>query len=979
MRTQIAAMFLCLSVGFATAHGQDLKIDFSQTGGPVEPGYQAYRADHEVAATFTAQSFQAFGTTITILPTWASGATAAAMQMIDRTSSGRNGYTGEHAALIADWIGTDTRQPGNPMTLTITGLPAGPYNWLSYHHDTDDQTGIFSVTVNDAAGSATTTDIDISHSETVAAGNVDGFENVTTFATEIISNGTDSVTLVFRLTSATDPVGTAFFVMNGFELTGGDASIAVLPTPTPDAVDVPRDGTILSWAPGEGAVAHDVYFGMDSDDIDDGMIGSAVYRGRQDVNSFDPGRLEFGTTYYWRIDEIASDGTVSKGYIWSFTVEPVSVPLAGSHIRATASTSKSANELPGKLIDGSGLSADGTHSTDTTQMWLSAAAAPSTTWIQFDFDRLYKLHQMLVWNHNSTVETVAGLGIRTVTIAYSQDGVEWITLGTTHEFVQAPGDASCTADTAIDFAGVTAKHVKINVIDNWGGFLPQCGLSEVRFMVIPVLANQPMPAVGATGVDPRVPLSWRAGRGAVTHNVYVSDDVNAVTNGTAPVSTVSQTSFDASGLIELGKTYYWRVDEVNDLEAQAVWEGDVWSFTVQQYLPVEDFERYTNDVGMRVFQYWIDGWGFTEPAPGNPGNGTGAMVGYDPTVGDIMETANFHGGVQSMPMVYDSSTTSISEADRTFETPQDWTRFNVKGLVLWFFGDPANTASQMYVKVNGKKVVYDGDAGNLLTKPWHMWYIPLASFTGVDLRKVTTLTIGFEGGQGTVFFDDIMLSPLDRQLVTPAKPATTNLVAFYAMEGNVNSSTGTLPGAVVGAPTYVEGKVGKAIRLNGVQDHVTFEGSLNVPDYSAALWFQVQGGTGERDLLSVYDSVGAHGILIEVRSNGALRFLHRAPIATSGGTDVYNNGKYDDAVWYHVAVVKSADTMTMYINGEQAGSAANVTDFDHVLTRMTLGVLKHDSLSRYFPGMIDEVYLYSRALSSAEIAWLAGRTKPLEQ
>jgi hypothetical protein len=99
MRKQIVAMILCLSVGLATAYGQDLKIDFSQTGGPVEPGYQAYRADHEVAATFTAQSFQAFGTAITIRPTWAPGATPAAMQMIDRTSSGRNGYTGEHKAL----------------------------------------------------------------------------------------------------------------------------------------------------------------------------------------------------------------------------------------------------------------------------------------------------------------------------------------------------------------------------------------------------------------------------------------------------------------------------------------------------------------------------------------------------------------------------------------------------------------------------------------------------------------------------------------------------------------------------------------------------------------------------------------------------------------------------------------------------------------------------------------------------------------
>lgn len=210
MKKTMWYMVLCLFVGLGATQAQDLKIDFSQTNGPVEEGFEAYRADHEVAATFTAQDFTAFGTTVTILPTWASGAAPAAMQMIDRTSSGRNGYTGEHAALIADWTGTDTRQTGNPMTLTISGLPGGTYQWLSYHHDTDDQTGIFNVTVNDATGSVTTEGLDISHSATDVADRVDGFENVMTFSTVIVASGTDDVTLVFDLTSATDPVNTAF-------------------------------------------------------------------------------------------------------------------------------------------------------------------------------------------------------------------------------------------------------------------------------------------------------------------------------------------------------------------------------------------------------------------------------------------------------------------------------------------------------------------------------------------------------------------------------------------------------------------------------------------------------------------------------------------------------------------------------------------------------------------------------------------------
>jgi hypothetical protein len=241
-----------------SAAGSDsgvLKIDFTQNGGAVEAGFEVYSADHEQAATFASQSYSAFGTTVTLTPSWAAGAAPQAMQMIDRSASGRNGYTGDHANLLNDWIGTDNRQSGDPMTLTIGGLPAGAYSWLSYHHDCDDQTGIFDVTVNDATGSATITDIDISHSERVLAGWVDGFENVTVLATTIVSNGVDDITLVFDQTSGTDPVSVAFFVMNGlilqahspFHLVGGPDGLQLVAHP------------VAYWKldEGGGIIAHD--------------------------------------------------------------------------------------------------------------------------------------------------------------------------------------------------------------------------------------------------------------------------------------------------------------------------------------------------------------------------------------------------------------------------------------------------------------------------------------------------------------------------------------------------------------------------------------------------------------------------------------------------------------------------------------------------------------------------------------------------
>ncbi len=968
MKKAVVFTFLCFAVGLGAAQAQ-LKVDFTQTGGLVEAGYQGYFASHEVAATFTAQSFAAFGVTVTVWPTWATGATPQAMQMIDR---GGNDGT-DTPNLLRDWIGTDNRQAGDPMTLTISGLPPGIYEWVSYHHDPEDQTGIFDVTVNDAAGSAKTTGVDISDTR---AGGIVRLADVTRFVTTIVSNGKGDVTLVFDVTSGTTPVANAFFVMNAFDLTVVETDQATLPVPGHQATDVLRDGTILSWTPDEAATAHDVYLSTNYDDIDDGMVGSSAYQGRQDANSFDPGRLEFGATYFWRVDEISGGNKVSKGSIWSFTVEPAGIPLTVEHITATASSSNSIGEGPEKTVDGSGLNADEQHSVDTTDMWLSHAGDPGAAWIQYEFDGFYQLGQMLVWNHNTAVEPLIGLGIKEATVAYSQDGTEWATLAP-QEFARATGKPDCEAETVVEFGGVAARYVRITANSNWGGgLLKQYGLSEVRFLVIPVSARNPEPASSATDVDPQSVLSWRPGREAAQHRVYLSTDANAVIDGTALVGTVTEPRFDTEGLLELGRTYHWKVDEVNDLEDPSVWGGEVWSFSTMALLPVDDMESYNDaeDQGTRIYETWLDGW--TDAVYG------GSQVGYAPDP-PFAEQTIVHGGAQSMPFYYDNSAAGYSEASRTFDDPQDWTLYGVKALTLWFHGAADNTAAKLYVKVNGRKVAYDGDADSVLRKPWQMWYVDLSGLAGVNLQKVTELTIGCEGGAGLVFFDDIALSPLDRQLVTPVKPDATGLVAHYAFEGNTSDSTGGPAGTVGGAPTFATGKTGQAIKLNGATDYVMITRALDLPVYSAAVWFRVEGGTGSRDVISIFNDAALHGALLEVTSTGALRFLHRATVGVGGGDiNVYNNSKFDDGMWYHAAIVKSADTATLYVNGEQAGSAASTTPFDQTLTKIALGMLKYPIVAtdaRYLPGQMDEVYLYNRVLSQGEIAWLAGRTTPFDK
>jgi hypothetical protein len=474
-----------------------------------------------------------------------------------------------------------------------------------------------------------------------------------------------------------------------YAVASAEPGLASAPSPADGATDVPRD-VVLSWTPGEFAPAingHKVYLSESFNDVNDG-IGAIT----QSATSYAPGqRLDFNTTYYWRIDEVNAppDSTVYEGRVWSFTTEPLAYPV--ENVTVTAS-SQSDNQEPENSINGSGLDVNDLHSIEPTDMWLSGEEKePNRAWIEYELDKVYKLHEMLVWNFNGMMESLIGIGFKDVTIEYSVNGTDYTTLGTTAEFARAPGTLDYAHNTNVDFNGVTAKYIRLTANSNWGSLLDQYGLSEVRFLYIPVRAREPNPDSGALDVsigtidEPiDVTLGFRAGREAVTHNVYLSTDWQAVADGTAPVTTVTETSYGPLSL-DLGKIYYWRVDEVNEAETSTTWQSDIWNFRTQKYFVVDDFEDYNDYPPDEIWFTWVDGYG----VPSN-----GATAGYpapDFLAGEhYVETTIVRGGQQSMPYFYDNSgPANYSEATLTLSSPRDWTIKGIEALSLRFRGNPA--------------------------------------------------------------------------------------------------------------------------------------------------------------------------------------------------------------------------------------------------------------------------------------------------
>jgi hypothetical protein len=289
---------------------------------------------------------------------------------------------------------------------------------------------------------------------------------------------------------------------------------------------------------------------------------------------------------------------------------------------------------------------------------------------------------------------------------------------------------------------------------------------DVVMKIDPLRARYPKPVHGATMIIvDYTNISWSPGDNASQHQVYFGTDKLAVENADTSTAGIYRgqqagNSFSPSEGIEWGQRYYWRIDEVNN--DGTITTGSVWTFTVADYLIVENFEDYNDYQPNEVWNTWIDGY----MIPTN-----GSTAGYpDPdfVAGEhYLEDVIVHGGDWSMPLFYDNTSARISEVTRTFTSPtRDWTREGVGVLTLFYYGVADNDPEPMFVALNGDAVVYNDNPDTELVEEWTRWDIPLQTFAdeGVNLSDVDSMTIGFGnksnptlGGTGHVFFDDIRL------------------------------------------------------------------------------------------------------------------------------------------------------------------------------------------------------------------------------
>ena len=576
---------------------------------------------------------------------------------------------------------------------------------------------------------------------------------------------------------------------------------AYLPNP-PDGGKYVDPDVQLSWTTGFGSKLHTIYFGDNFDDVSNAAGGLP-----QAAATYTPGTLEIDKTYYWRVDEFDAIATY-KGDVWSFKTLPIIAitdPNLIGYWKFDEASGDTAIDFSGygndgKLggdpervegviggaldLDGDYVAIDGvvddiTSNDITLSAWIRTTQPGEGNVIASNTDSSHVL-QFGIDNGNVWVDDGPDIDFppaindnqwHMITLVLKGSRISVYTDGVQVGSITTPIDITTETRWSIGQEWDSApSDFYFGMVDEVRFYDSALTADQVQELMRgdPLLAWNPNPGNKST-VDIKEagkPISWSAGDEATEHDVYFGTNKAAVSNADASDTTgiyqgrqgTNSYTLPADSVEWGGGPYYWRVDENNN--DGSISAGAIWSFSVADYLIVDDFESY-NDLNPddpasnRIFYTWIDGYD-------NPAT-NGSVIGYASP--PFAEQTIVHSGRQSMPLFYDNGV-GLSEATMTLTNQRDWTEEGVALLTIWFRGEAANAAVPLYVALNGNAVVNNDNLTATQLDTWTQWSIDLTRFAdqGVNLSNVNTISLGLgnksnplAGGTGTMYIDDIRL------------------------------------------------------------------------------------------------------------------------------------------------------------------------------------------------------------------------------
>jgi hypothetical protein len=249
-------------------------------------------------------------------------------------------------------------------------------------------------------------------------------------------------------------------------------------------------------------------------------------------------------------------------------------------------------------------------------------------------------------------------------------------------------------------------------------------------------------------------------------------------------------------------------------------------------------------------------------------------------------------------------------------------------------------------------------------------YTPAPTFAGLD---TFTYTIGDgAGGTATGTVTVNVTAPADNALVL-ALGFDENMGVTTAVDGSGRNHHGTISGA-----ERVSGKIGGALRFDGINDWVTVADAAGL-DLSSGMtleaWVNPAGITGWHTVML---KEGAGNMAYELYANNPDVARPAAYFTTSGGAirGITGTAALQPNVWTHLATTYDGANMRLYVNGTLVRTVARAGAILSTDGPLRIGGNEVWG-GEWFAGLIDEVRIYNRALSASDIqADMNGSTLP---
>jgi hypothetical protein len=735
-----------------------------------------------------------------------------------------------------------------------------------------------------------------------------------------------------------------------------DVKLAWNPSPAHGSILPLGTSASLSWSKGDFASIHDVYFGTDQTTVEDATTSTAgIYKGRQvAANYTPPGTLKPLQTYYWRIDEYNTDTTISKGRVWRFSIANYIIVDNFEDYNDSYPRRIWENWIDGwgTLDPPPGIPGNGTAST------VGYATSPFA-----EQTYVHSGKQAMPMDYDNTRTPYYSETDRTFATPqnWTSNGVKALSLwfrgwpASTGSFTEAPAGTYTITATGTDIWDVTRPR------ETWFHDEFHYAYQTVSGATITAIAR--VESIVNTNV-------WaKAG-------VMLRDSLDA----NSPHVSIYMTPGSGTSL-----QYRTTAGAASSSTTTA-------GITTPRYVKLE-----VDTAGARGY-YSDDGI-------------TWIQVGTQQTI------------YMTAPMYIGLAVTSHNAAATT---TAKFTNVSITGGAgVWGHQDigiKSNIAGPLYVALQDSTlsktaVITHPDPNAALNGTYQEWNIPLSSFTGINPAAIKKIIIGVgnrssptPGGAGTIYIDDIrvyrprcfpgLIKPpadfdnscvvdypdigiltdnwlIQDYQVTPVTPSDANLEAWYRFENNAQDSSGkNRHGDPCNTPTYTTGKVGTAINLNGTNQSVD---SHRTPSQIGL------GGSAPKTVCAwVYTRAFNNGGIFDMgdnvnAQNYSLRTMADPNMwrAQRYGYPTYDfDFEYPSVnAWVHMALVYDGVNQSWaYADGILVGSQTATLNTANTRT-FGIGLWS----GNYFNGLIDEVRVYSRALTQGEVASLAGKTTPFTQ